>query len=64
MTFGRLQPMAYTSTDAATLFVDDEQLIKSYQAKHITLDELSLTSKESCRQFRHWAHVYERQAGV
>jgi transcriptional regulator with XRE-family HTH domain len=56
------KPLAYTHTDTATVFVDDEQLVKSHQSKHAALLALSLDVEQSRAVFTHWAGVYERNS--
>ncbi|WNV91414.1 helix-turn-helix transcriptional regulator [Umezawaea sp. Da 62-37] len=62
MTFGRpVKPVSYTETDTATLFIEEEQAITTYQRKKNALARLALDAEQSRSVFAQWADVYDRR---
>jgi hypothetical protein len=64
MTFARpVNPVTYAETDTATLFIEDQQAIDTYQRKKKALASLALDAEQSRSVFVRWANIYDRREG-
>jgi len=61
MTFGGgSTPLAFTETDTATVFLDDDSAVQACLDKHAVLDGLALSADRSHETFVRWADGYDR----
>jgi len=56
-----VKPVAYAETDSATLFIEEERAIRTYERKRKALAALALDAEQSRSVFAHWAGVYDRR---
>lgn len=64
MTFAKsIRPVAYSETDVATVFAEDERSIQAYQRKQQVLAGLALDAEQSRSVFARWADFYDRREG-
>ncbi|HWO61480.1 MAG TPA: helix-turn-helix transcriptional regulator [Umezawaea sp.] len=62
MTFREpIRPVAYSETDVATVFAEDERSIQVYQRKGEVLAALALDAGQSRSVFARWADAYDRR---
>ncbi len=62
MTFDKsIKPVAYSETDVATLFTEDQKSIEVYQRKQRALADRALDAEQSRSVFARWAGVYDRR---
>jgi hypothetical protein len=64
MTFAKpIRPVAYSETDVATVFAEDEKSIQIYQRKQRVFASLALDAEQSRSVFARWADFYDRREG-
>ncbi|WP_199444152.1 DUF5753 domain-containing protein [Umezawaea beigongshangensis] len=61
MEFDSVKPVAYSETDTATVFLEDDHAVDFYQRKQSVLADLALDAGRSRSVFAHWADVYDRR---
>jgi hypothetical protein len=62
MTFTKsIKPVAYSETDIATVFTEDQKSIGVYQDKQEALARLALDAEQSRSVFARWADEYDRR---
>jgi hypothetical protein len=64
MTFAKpIRPVAYSETDVATVFTEEQQAIEAYQRKQKVLAVLALDAEQSRSVFARWADFHDRREG-
>ncbi|MEO6767856.1 MAG: helix-turn-helix transcriptional regulator [Umezawaea sp.] len=62
MTFAKsIKPVAYSETDVATVFTEEQRSIEAYQRKQKVLAGLAFDAEQSRSVFARWADFYDRR---